>query len=251
MKIEINASTVTESFLEEFDSKGKPDYHNIQASHNYYPRRNTGISEQTLKSKNRILKEFGIGPIAAFIPSLTGQRGPLFEGLPTLERHRTMEPQIAAKHLFAMGIDDVFFGDGIPAPEEIESVGRLDEKVIELRICTLKPNQVERDIIFGGIHHNRPDLAEDVIRSTESRERLKDPAGIKPHDNLERTPGTVTIDNQNYLRYCGELQICLNELPADARTNVVGKVIAAEMFLLSYIKEGVPFRFKEWKQAKS
>jgi hypothetical protein len=43
LKIEINASTVTERFLKELESFN-PDYNTFQACHNYYPRINTGIS---------------------------------------------------------------------------------------------------------------------------------------------------------------------------------------------------------------
>jgi uncharacterized protein len=249
MKIEINASTVTENFLSEFAVE-RPDYRNIQACHNYYPRLHTGISKTTLENKNELLRKYGIHPITAFIPSLTKRRGPLFEGLPTLEIHRNMESQIAAKHLLALGVDDVLFGDSIPLPEEIESVGRLDEKVIELRVLLFKPNEMERKILFAGIHQNRPDCAEDVVRSTSSREWLKDPSTINPHDNLGRNIGSITIDNLNYLRYCGELQICKKELPADPRVNVVGKIIDEEIYLIDDIKDEVSFKFKEWDQVK-
>lgn len=178
LKIEINASTVTKRFLEEFDGY-KPDYSNLQACHNYYPRQNTGLSIKTFLYKSQLLKENKI-EISSFIPSLINKRGPIFEGLPVLEMHRYMKPEISAKHLFALGSDNVIFGDSIPSDEELKAVGKI---------------------------------AEDVIN---------------PHNNIARKIGYVTIDNIKYLRYCGELQICKKDLPADERVNITAEIVDEE-----------------------
>jgi hypothetical protein len=243
MKIEINASTVTKRFLKEFEDCS-PDYSNFQACHNYYPRLNTGISLETYLYKNALLKKYKI-EISTFIPSLVNRRGPVFEGLPSLEKHRFMEPQVAAKHLFATGTDNVIFGDSIPSDNEIESVGRLNEDVMELRMISFATSSLEKDIIFECVHENRPDCAEDVVRSTSSRENLPSGVTIQPHNNIERNMGNITIDNINYLRYCGELQICKKSLPADKRVNVVGSVLDEEVFLIDYIGEETRFSFAE------
>lgn len=241
MKIEINASTVTQKFLEEFEQQN-PDYSNFQACHNYYPRLNTGISPETYMYKNSLLKKYNI-ILSAFIPSQSNRRGPIFEGLPTLERHRFMEPRIAAKYLFATGMDNVIFGDSIPSWEEMTEVGRLDENMLEFRIDTYTDCDIEKAIMFNGVHQNRPDPAEDVIRSTSSRETLPRGTKIQPYNNIERDIGHVTIDNSDYLRYCGELEICRKRLPADKRVNVVGKIIDEEIFLLDCIGEETKFKF--------
>lgn len=245
MKIEINASTVTNKFLYEFE-KSNPNYGNLQACHNYYPRMNTGISLTTYNRKNEMLKKYGI-KISAFIPSLVNRRGPIFEGLPTLEMHRFMEPVVAAKHLFALGVDNVLFGDSIPSKEEIESVGSLDENIITFRLKANVVDVTQNAIIFDKTHENRPDCAEDVVRSTLSRETLKHGTSIMPFNNIERKRGTVTIDNVNYLRYCGELQITKKDLPADRRVNVIGKITDSEIFLLDYIGEETKFKFVKEK----
>lgn len=48
----------------------------------------------------------------------------------------------------------------------------------------------------------------------------------------------ITMDNDLYGRYRGEVQITLNDLPADERVNVIGKVIPEDILLLSFIKPG-------------
>lgn len=240
LKIEINASTVTERFLNEFD-KYNPNYKMLQACHNYYPRMNTGISQEMLLKKNNMLKHYGI-KLSAFIPSKSGKRGPIFEGLPTLEAHRNMTPEVCAKHLFALGLDNVIFGDSIPSDTELISVGKLDEDILEFNIKELSCSEIEREILFKGSHENRPDTAEDVIRSTMSRETLNG-RKVEQRNNIERAKGSITIDNEKYLRYCGEVQICKKDLPADSRVNVVGYVRNDELFLMDFIKEETRFKF--------
>jgi len=124
----------------------------------------------------------------------------------------------------------------------LRAVGNIDQEVLELRIETFKPCAIEESIIFKSCHENRPDSAEDVIRSTNSRETLRKEDVINPYNNINRKVGYITIDNKEYLRYSGELQICKNELPADRRVNVVGKVIEEEIFLLKYIGDETKFR---------
>ena len=240
LKIEINASTVTERFFTELE-KYNPNYEQLQACHNYYPRLNTGISIKTFNKKNEMLKKRNI-KIAAFIPSLVNKRAPIYEGLPTLEKHRFIDPYVAAKELFALGMDNVIFGDSIPSDDEIKHVGAINENVLELRVNLNNCSSIEKKIIFDNIHENRPDSAEDVIRSTTSRVDLQNATKIYPHDNITRTTGTITIDNKDYLRYCGELQICKKTLPQDNRVNVVGTIFKDDLILLNYIDDETKFK---------
>lgn len=83
INIELNASTMTKDFLNKLN-KYNVNYKNVQACHNYYPRKDTGISESLFLKKNSMLKEIGV-EISAFVPSLVGKRGPIYEGLPTIE----------------------------------------------------------------------------------------------------------------------------------------------------------------------
>ena len=62
---------------------------------------------------------------------------------------------------------------------------------------------------------------------------------------MPRRAGAVTIDNQDYLRYMGEMQVVRSPLPADSRVNVVAHIIPEEVFLLDYIRPGDAFRLKE------
>lgn len=241
LKIEINGSTVTEKFLREFESYD-PCLENMQACHNFYPRMNTGISIDSLLRKNDMLKKLDM-EISAFIPSLINKRPPLQEGLPTIEMHRFLKPEICAKHLYALGVDNVFFGDSIPSDKEICEVGSVPEDIIELKVNPMVSDNMSLDMLNYKSYTNRSDGAEDLVRAVESRMCMNSGV-IKPGGITYRKKGSITVDNEGYLRYMGELQVCRRDLKEDSRVNVIGMVIEEELFLLDYIKDEGKFRFR-------
>lgn len=240
LKIEINASTTTERFLEEFE-KHKPNYRNFQACHNYYPRANTGLSIESFRKKNKILKEYDV-EISAFIPSQVKKRGPVFEGLPTLEIHRRMNSESSAKHLYILGVDTVFFGDSIPSSKEIEEMGAVKEEVLQLKVRLYDKSEFTKTVLNKS-YTNRSDAAEDVIRAVEGRSNIQSIV-IEPFHTIERKRGAITLDNVGYLRYMGELQICKKNLPKDSRVNVIASLVEEELFLLEHMEEESKFSFK-------
>ena len=55
------------------------------------------------------------------------------------------------------------------------------------------------------------------------------------------------IDSDLYTRYAGELQIALKEMKNEGKTNVIGKIVDEEKFLLDYIEPWSSFGFIEEK----
>ncbi|KEI99292.1 cell surface protein [Clostridium botulinum A2B3 87] len=241
INIELNASTITKDFLNKLN-KYNVNYKNVQACHNYYPRKDTGISESLFLKKNSMLEEIGV-EVSAFVPSLVGKRGPIYEGLPTIEKHRFMNPYLSAKHLFAMGADNVFFGDAMPSKEEIMEVGMIKEDIIELEVDLEDNSLITCNYLNQDFYTNRVDVGENVIRAAEGR-LIVNNSVIEPFNSVDRKVGYVTLDNKEYLRYMGELQILLTDLEKDDRVNVIAKVKKDELFLLKYINEGRKFKFK-------
>lgn len=244
IKIELNASTLTENFIKELE-ENKANFSNILACHNYYPKKYTGISEEVLISKNNLLKKKNI-KISAFIPSLKNKRGPIYEGLPTLEKHREINPYLSAKHLFALGVDNVYIGDSHASEEELELVGGIVTP-FEFSIEWITKNSKIKNYINSNLFTQRVDEAEYVVRIEESRyffentlnkDILKDdlPRGL-------RTKGCITIDNLKYQRYAGEIQICKIDLPYDDRVNIIANIKEDDLFLLKYIKGGDTLKF--------
>ena len=240
LKLQLNASTITQSFLENLD-KYYPNYDNIDALHNFYPRVGTGISEECMIEKNNLLKARNI-KIGAFVQSNNKKRSPLKDGLPTLEDHRGLDVREASNHLFAIGNDDVFIGDSLPSKKELEDLANLKSDAVELRInLHIKDNVCER--LLKETYTSRADEARDAIRASESRLILNGDI-IRPSNTVDKEYGDITIDNQDYARYMGELQILTTNQKSDSRVNKVASIIQNDIYLLKYIRNQKKFYFK-------
>ncbi|ODG89947.1 MULTISPECIES: MupG family TIM beta-alpha barrel fold protein [Bacillaceae] len=241
MKIALNASTLTPAFLDELLKYGLQTK-NVEAWHNFYPRPETGLATTYLIEKNKWLKNSGISTMA-FIPGNDEMRGPLFKGLPTLEKHRGINPLLAYLDLTQnCYIDKVLVGDISIKIDTMEALSKTKD-FIELRY---RPYTQEEETlsIVEQVHTNREDPARDCIRSMESR--LYGSFGeksLKPVNTIIRNRGSITIDNELYGRYGGELQIMLTNLPSDEKVNVIG-IIEDDLSLLQYIGAGKKFKLK-------
>ncbi|OQP03857.1 cell surface protein [Geobacillus sp. 46C-IIa] len=240
VSVVLNASTMTERECKELASY-QADESNVEAWHNFYPRPETGLGGETMLAQNQRLRRYGIETIGAFIPGDAKKRGPLYEGLPTLEAHRKADPVYAYIELVeTYGIKKVFIGDLAVSDGVLRRMDWVRSGVIPIRY---------RPIVGAGwlslvetVHTNRRDAARDVIRSVESRCSIAWPQeALHPIPAEPRRTGSITIDNERYGRYAGELQMALVDLPADDRVNVIGQVIEEDMPLLRYIRGGRRF----------
>ncbi|ASA19990.1 DUF871 domain-containing protein [Paenibacillus donghaensis] len=235
-QISFNASTINEEFLHDLRALGA-NFDSLEAWHNYYPRPETGLGWDGFVAKNEWLQSQGL-KVAAFIPGDGILRGPLHEGLPTLEQHRGVSSFAAYLELKQQGFTDrVLIGDLSVSDWTLQQFRAWKEGTVLLRVREQRAAQV-----WEQIHHNRPDIARDVIRSEEARRQST--GSIEPENCVERKAGALTLDNNLYKRYTGEFQIVLKPLPADERVNVIGYVEEADLLLLPFLQQsGHPFRF--------
>lgn len=243
-KIQLNASTVTEDFLNILDDLGA-NFDNIAALHNFYPRPNTGLETYYFDNQNRILRDFGI-KVGAFVPSKDGKRRlPLREGLPTLEDCRNFTTDLSARFLAAFGVDFMIIGDGAPTQDELQAVAAIqsDEIIFHAQLIS---NDLTTAELLSHTFTRRPDLAKSVIRAVEGRQYIKELGGKIPVEELsiQRSFGDVTVDNENFGRYAGEVQIIQDVLPADGRVNIAAHILDEEIFLTGYLKPRQRFSFK-------
>ncbi|MED1558829.1 DUF871 domain-containing protein [Bacillus paramycoides] len=238
MKVALNASTITKSFWKELMAENiRVD--RVEAWHNFYPRPETGLAKSFLQKQNKYLHECGIKTMA-FIPGDGEKRGPLYEGLPTLEKHRHMRPLEAYLELVQeCDVDKVLIGDISGSLENVQEIASASGGIIPVRYQSFM-NDSDAVQLIERVHTNRLDPARDVIRSVESREENN--VVLQPVNTILRKRGSITIDNELYGRYAGEMQIVINDLPADKKVNVVGMVVEEDVSLLSYIGAGKKFQ---------
>ncbi len=263
LQVQLNASTLDAAALKNLAAAGAI-FQNLQALHNFYPRRHTGLSAAYLQTQNEFLAAYGL-TVGAFIASQNGRRGPLYDGLPTLEGQRRSDVKTAAGQLLALGVSSIYIGDDKPSLLELQELADtvraaavpslaaaarapispaapslLPLETLPIRLLTSDPWTQK---LLRHTFTLRTDPAQEVLRTQESRS-LVNGHRISP----EGTPrplqlGDLTLDNQNYGRYLGELQIILVSLETEARTNLVGQVLPEAQARLSCLKPGQKFRF--------
>ncbi|WP_313582037.1 MupG family TIM beta-alpha barrel fold protein [Lacrimispora sp.] len=231
-----NASTIMEEELMEWKKYGA-DFARFTACHNFYPKQFTALSLKQTKEMNQRLQYLGFTTMA-FVPGNLELRGPLFEGLPTVEEHRGRKDQVLLNmlELFYDGsCDVVLIGDVDVEERDWKDIQCLSQDYVELKADILSPYEFVRDII----HHDRPDSSGYVIRSQESRQYKQEIKLDHENHTQVRKLGSISISNENYLRYMGELEIARVDLPGEDRVNIIGQVHDSCMKYLPYIQKGL------------
>lgn len=229
--IAINASTFDTELVRQLKNKAL-------AIHNFYPREDTGLDREFFNLKNSQLKQYGID-IAAFITGDELLRGPLYNGLPTLEDCRNKLPYIQYLTL-VKDVDLLIVSDMGLSDHQHELISSTDKDSI-IRVPAVLDN--DYDYLYDMVLTNRVDSPSWLVRILESREYATAGKTIEPFNCTYRHKGSITIDNKNYLRYSGEIQIMKKDFDADERVNIIGHIREEYLEVLDYIKAGNSFMF--------
>lgn len=232
MPVVLNASTTSYEDAMEIASAGKEVY----AMHNFYPRVDTGLDREYLKQTTDMLHQAGM-KVMAFIPGDLTKRGPIYEGLPTLECHRHMSPYLSYLDLVInFHMDVVFAADPELSSKEETLIRKYTQENIITVPCLLDEKYSS---LYGKVFHNRIDSPSWLIRFQESRQYASQgKEKIAPESTARRVRGTITIDNELYQRYCGEVQMIVKDLPADHRVNIAGRVQREYLDAVDLIRRG-------------
>lgn len=234
MPIVLNASTTTAEDARRIKAGGNE----VFALHNFYPRPETGLDEDLLLETTKRLQEAGL-KVQAFIPGDTVLRGPVFAGLPTLEAHRGCLPSAAFADLsLRFGIDEIFVADPGLSEKEQQRIALF----CEMGILSV-PAQLEAgyEHLYGQVFTCRVDSPKWLVRFQESRMYSCQGQRVEPESCFYRNRGSITIDNENYGRYTGEIQMIRSPLKADPRVNVIGTVPENAWLLMDCIRGGRKF----------
>lgn len=233
-----NASTANLDALADFVASEKE----IFGMHNFYPRPETGLDNAFFSEINTALHASGLKSIA-FIPGDAKLRGPLFEGLPTLETHRYLPPYVAFLDLaIRRQVDAAFLGDIALSEHQYTLIDDyLNTGVIA--IPALLASCCRH--LYRQVFTVRRDSPANLLRLKESREYATQGDLITPGNCIERVRGSITMDNIGYKRYSGEIQILKTDFPQDDRVNVIGKIDPSYESLLDIIPRGAKIKWIE------
>ena len=208
--------------------------------HNFYPRPETGLDDELFKSINNELRKLG-SKVFAFIPGDKIKRGPIYGGLPTLEKHRGIPPfvaylDLAINHM----IDGIFVGDIMISDQQFQ----LIKEYIETgAICIPVNFKAEYEYLYNQSFTIRIDSPAPIMRLQESREFSCTGKEEQPFNTTHRNVGSITMDNKLYGRYSGEIQIVRHNLPQDNRVNVIGEIQPEYQDVMNCIKNGKKIKF--------
>ena len=234
LPVVLNASTATPESAAKIAAAGET----VMAMHNFYPRPETGLDDAFFRASTLPLREQGL-KVLTFIPGDETLRGPLKLGLPTLERHRDLPPSAClADFAVNFEVDGVFVGDiSVSAREQERMRVFSEERLIQL------PAELGAayEFLYGQVFTCRADSPAWLVRFAESREYSTIGEPVPPANCAPRVRGTVTLDNADYGRYSGEIQLTRQDLPADGRVNVIGRIPEPYLLLADCIGNGSKF----------
>lgn len=244
LKIEINMSNDT-SYVDTI-VEYKPNKDNLLGCHNFYPHGHTGLPRKHFRKCNENFMKHGL-VTSAFVNSQNATFGPwpVDEGLCTLEEHRYLPIEVAAKDLFKEGIETVIISNCYASEEELQKLGELKRTMLDLTVTLVEEiPEVEKNIVLNCLHFNRGDVNESLIRSTQSRVKYKG-HHFPVFNAVDIKRGDVIIESSLYGHYAGELQIAKRDMKNTGKTNVVGRVRTEELYLLDDIQPWEKFVLKE------
>lgn len=240
-----NASTMAENEILDF-WKVSSKYSNfkITGCHNFYPLKYSGLDEDFVIAQNLKFHTLQI-PVTLCVPCFTNPRGPLYEGLPTIESHRYFSFEKCLLESFKENMADMLLiGDEFLSKADFDQIFSIQNRnPLEIRIVELEGiSNVEKSILYEKPHQIRYDSNSIIFRSQTSREMAEPGKLIEPGHIFDRYYAYITINNNNYGRYSGELQFVWSNLSADRRVNVVAKVCNKDVWKFNHARAGFSYR---------
>lgn len=229
-QVALNASTITANHVKELHEL-EVNFSHVEAWHNYYPRKNTGLEDEFFKEQNEFLREANL-KVAGFVMGDQQLRGPMFEGLPTLESHRNSFVFANTLDLIRhYSIDHVLIGDPLISEKTMQQFDAYFNEDTMLFSAVYNGDYPQ---INGQVFTSRPEVARDVIRLQESRALFQNHQFTG--EVKERIRGDLTINTKELLRYSGEINLIKQDLIKDPFVLTIGRLIEEDMPLLAHCK---------------
>lgn len=213
----------------------------IKACHNFYPREEIGLDKDFALKQDEMFRKYDI-PVYYFIPSLNRARGPVFKGLPTIEKHRYSDIVLTTLELlYVYKTDSFIFSDQFYSENSFKQFDDvINHQPLEIEVDLLNDNY---DDIVLKTHEFRYDSNSSFLRSRSSRQMSQYASVVEIDNTVDRLKGCITVDNKLYGRYSGEMQIVLKDKERDERVNVVGKIDDKDLEKMLYHDKGYSYKF--------
>lgn len=225
MPVAINAAEITIDQLADLKEYNAAFDHLI-AAYNYFPEPETGLDADWFKKKNQWLKKHKL-PIMAFASARGKDRT-------SLEKLRGQNPLAAILKLKELGCDKCYLGDVI-SQEMIDSFNSyLKSQTIVLHLKTPVENLTDKTWTIS------PEVAQDIVKINEKDDLISTAA----LPSQERLRGAVTINNDLYDEYCGEIKINKHNLVANPKINLLAQIDDADLDLIDYLNNHYQIIFK-------
>ena len=244
LKIEINMSNDTHYIDTVMDYQ--PNRYNLIGCHNFYPHNYAGLTLDHFLKTSENFRKHGLRTAAFISSQVDGAFGPwpATEGLPTLEMHRNLPIDVQLKHMISMNaVDDIIISNCYPSDEELEAIAKVNLDLLNFKVELIDDlPEIEENIVYGFLHFNRGDTNGYMVRSTQSRVKYKGHnfEVFNAPDTLKR--GDIIIESSLYGHYAGELQVVKQDMKNSGKSNVVGKIVDEELFLIDTLKPWQKFR---------
>ncbi len=225
----------------------------LRACHNYYPKEETGIDDCFALRQDSYFEKYNI-PVYYCIASCENARGPLYSGLCTIEDHRKLPADLAIASLYVNhGLSAFMLADEWLNEAEFETVQKTLEVLTEeldypqeIEVQFAKGVSEEEKKIVLKEHQFRFDSSFWFLRSQTSRQMAEFSEKIIPNNCTKRKTGDITIDNERYKRYSGEMVVVMKPSSEDRRVNNVGRISKrSDILKLLRFREGVRYKFIE------
>ncbi|WP_342252305.1 MupG family TIM beta-alpha barrel fold protein [Spiroplasma endosymbiont of Amphibalanus improvisus] len=233
--ISINASTIDEAMLKELIILGL-NLKQVDAFHNFYLKPFTGLTLDYYYNQNQMFKKYNL-LISSFVGGQTYKRPPLKQSLVTLEEHRQRSLFEQIQELKLLGSDFIYFGDLKTSTEELVVLVNQNNNFSPFQLIINSSHKLTNEEIrlLKSTHQLRVDNSGYMLRSDKLNLNYTDFNIVPNHNDMPIEAFDVTIDNNEFSRYKGELNIWLKHGASSKRINVVGKL--QNHYILKYLNQ--------------
>ncbi len=231
LAIAVNASTADDVLLDALADIP------LVGWHNYYPRPETGLTDDFYVSQSARFTDRGL-PLFAFLPGESDLRAPLHLGLPTLEvqRHRNAwRNYLQLRRLTPEAV--IVCAEGTLLPEHAAWIAHLETTG---EVTLPLSGDASSSFLAGEARRLR---VEDAAASFRLEGTRGTPRPERVRNGDTRARGSLQMDLDALGRYAGEVHLMRDDLPLTGGQAWVGEIAGPYRGIVGELRPGMAVRF--------